>query len=748
MAVSTTVQLERFAPRYGWRNRLLRVDLSERRIWVQPTGDDAERFLGARGLAAKVLWDEYPEPVDPYDPRNPLMVMPGVLTGTRSPYSGRTNICAFSPQCHPYTWFTRASIGADWGAELKRAGYDGLVVTGASDTPVHLVIRDDTVSLLPAESLWGLDTIEAQAAVEAALGKGAKTLTIGPAGERLSRIATIHTATTSVAGQGGFGAVMGAKRLKAITVSASDRRVPVADPERLQALYRAVGQEVSTLRGRGGRLEQMNERLAGEGGGRARAYPCTASCPTPCSLYLSGMSSCYYEQKQEGGMACVSGLFGGNKGIGAAYDWHLGLRDTFELNMYANRLGLNHWDILVGIVPWLRACESHGLLAEINGRPLAWNELGFWHDLLEDMALRRGVGEALAQGGWQAAYALDLGVELMRRHYTGWGYSGHWDGHAAFVNRIVYPFWLVGALHWAMDTRDPASSTHGYVQSVMYYGPLGGVFERRGDPMTWDHMRAIGERVYGRADTLDIASGYEGKAIPAVYHGVRSVMKDCVPTDDQVFPLIYSANSSDHFCRVEGIEGPDVDAALMRAGTGLDWDTAAITRACERALNLERANGVRHFARDRALDERVLPSFEYAENWCNPVLGERQKLDRARFDPVMDDYLRLWLGCRDWLADAGQVGRAGAGRGPRAHDRGRPSRPRAAAGAGARRARAGHLLRAGRKGPHRLTVGVQRGWPPPWEPGVRCAPSVRSFGFTEACHWAWPDPATAPRLAS
>ena len=125
--------LPRYEPMYGWTNRLLRVDLSEGRIWAQETTPMVPDYLGARGFAAKVLWDEYPEPVGPFHPRNPLMVIPGILTGTRAPYSGRTNICAFSPQCYPYTWFTRSSIGSDWGARLKRAGYDGLVVTGASE---------------------------------------------------------------------------------------------------------------------------------------------------------------------------------------------------------------------------------------------------------------------------------------------------------------------------------------------------------------------------------------------------------------------------------------------------------------------------------------------------------------------------------------------------------------------------------------------------------------------------------------
>jgi hypothetical protein len=173
--------------------------------------------------------------------------------------------------------------------------------------------------------------------------------------------------------------------------------------------------------------------------------------------------------------------------------------------------------------------------------------------------------------------------------------------------------------------------------------------------MTWDHMRGIGQRVYGRADTLDALSGYEGKAIPAAYHAVRSVMKDCLPTDDQVFPLIYSDHFEDRFSRVADpdgsglIDGPDVDAAILRAGTGLDWDTAAFEQAAERVLNLERAITIRHWGRTRAMDERVIASFEYDEDRVNPELGVRKKLDRDQFLPVMDEYYRL----RGWDVEMG-----------------------------------------------------------------------------------------------
>ena len=133
----TTAELPRFEPMHAWANRILRVDLSDMRIWAQETTPHVPDYLGARGIAARIAWDEYPEPVGEFDPSNPLMVMTGALTGSRSPYSGRTSVCAFSPQAYPHRWFTRSNIGGRFGRTLKRAGYDGVIVTGASDRPVY-----------------------------------------------------------------------------------------------------------------------------------------------------------------------------------------------------------------------------------------------------------------------------------------------------------------------------------------------------------------------------------------------------------------------------------------------------------------------------------------------------------------------------------------------------------------------------------------------------------------------------------
>ncbi len=107
-------------PGCGWMNRILRIDLSSMQVSSLESKEYLPAFLGGRGLAAKIAWDEYPRPVDPFDEHNPLMIFPGALTGTRSPYSGRTMVCTFSPQAYPHHWFTRSSIGGWIGEGILR----------------------------------------------------------------------------------------------------------------------------------------------------------------------------------------------------------------------------------------------------------------------------------------------------------------------------------------------------------------------------------------------------------------------------------------------------------------------------------------------------------------------------------------------------------------------------------------------------------------------------------------------------
>ncbi|MBN1955100.1 MAG: hypothetical protein JW900_08635, partial [Anaerolineae bacterium] len=107
--------VDRFAHMNAWANRILRIDLDRMRVWARETAPYVPEYLGARGIATRICWEEYPEPVESFAPANPLMVFPGALTGSRSPYSGRTVVCAFSPQGYPHPWFTRSSVGGYFG---------------------------------------------------------------------------------------------------------------------------------------------------------------------------------------------------------------------------------------------------------------------------------------------------------------------------------------------------------------------------------------------------------------------------------------------------------------------------------------------------------------------------------------------------------------------------------------------------------------------------------------------------------
>ena len=657
-----TETVGRFTSIHSWANRILRVDLTTMRIEVQETAPYVPRFLGARGVAARICWDEYPEPVAPFDPTNPLMVFPGALTGSRSPYSGRTNVCAFSPQAYPHPWFTRSSVGGHFGGELKRAGYDGIVVTGAAETPVRIRIRDDEVSILPADDLWGQDTMDTLEALAAAASKRVRSLVIGPAGERLSRIATIHTASSSACGQGGFGAVMGSKNLKAISVAGSGR-VPLARPTTITSIARALARMLAE-EGRtgpvdfGGDIDALNRQLAAEGNGHAVCRACTESCVSPCVAYFRDMPGWVYDRTWSGSWACVGQLFLGSKEhdpppLRSIYAWQLERRAAFELNVLSNRYGLNQFDLLVGMVPWLIACQEAGLISEINGRAINWRSPVFWAEFLRLIAYREGLGDALAEGGWAAAKALHLGESLARRRYPGWGYASHGDGCEG--TQLTFPFWLVSALQWLSDTRDPFSSGHGYLWAADATERAAELDTSTERSAALDRIRAIGQRVYHNADAVDPYSGYRGKACAGYHQTVRAVIKDCVPVDSLTFPLIYSQNAPDHYWRlrdIEGIgeiEGPSIEYHLFVAGTGVDLQEEEFVQAAERICALERALQVRHWARDRRTDEMVLPYFEQTELYQSPFLDKRYGLDREQFTPVVDEFYAL----QGWDAKTG-----------------------------------------------------------------------------------------------
>jgi aldehyde:ferredoxin oxidoreductase len=292
-------------------------------------------------------------------------------------------------------------------------------------------------------------------------------------------------------------------------------------------------------------------------------------------------------------------------------------------------------------VPWLIACQKGGLISDLNGQVMDWRSPAFWAEFLRATAYREGLGDVLAQGGWAAARTLGMGKEAARSLYTGWGHTSHWDGHVA--GGPSFPHWLVSALQWMSDTRDPFNSGHG---SLWAGGANRAASELESDEereAALDKVRAIGQHLYGSADAVDPYGGYSGKGRMGRFHTVRPVILDCVPADDWRFPLIYNRQAPDHYWRleVEGvgeIEGPAVEYQLFRAGTGVDWPEAEFNRAAERVYTMERALQVRHWGRDRRTDEMLQPFFEQSEATQSPFLEKRYGLDRERFKPVLDEF--------------------------------------------------------------------------------------------------------------
>jgi aldehyde:ferredoxin oxidoreductase len=184
--------------------------------------------------------DMIDEDTDPLGPQNPLIWMTGLLTGTRLPSSSRSAFCARSPLTNLWG---ESNVGGFVGVALRDAGYDGVVITGQSETPVYLYIDAEKPELRDARPFWGMNTYETQEQIaQASDDRRLHVACIGPAGEHLVHYAAIMTGDARAAGRTGMGAVMGSKQLKAIAVRSSKNRRPMADPKNFrQAAQRALG---------------------------------------------------------------------------------------------------------------------------------------------------------------------------------------------------------------------------------------------------------------------------------------------------------------------------------------------------------------------------------------------------------------------------------------------------------------------------------------------------------------------------
>ena len=411
--------------RYGSWGKVLRVDLTKGTTSIEEMDEPTfRRHPGGRALIAHYLLTELPKGIDPLGPDNILVFAMGVLTGTPLSGASRHAVGAKSPLTGG---FGEAEVGGFWGAELKRAGWDAIVVTGAAKAPVYLWIKDGDVEIRDAAHLWGMEIMDTEETLKAEVGERlARVCEIGPAGENLVRIAGIVNDYKDIAGRAGLGAVMGSKKLKAIVVKGS-RAVPLHDAAKVKEVGRWVadtlqenhwafhnfgtgmGLDGYTRVGgmavrnyAGGPFEgaaEISAEALVEKGYRVKMEACWA-CSVRCKKVVK-METPYQIDPKYGGIEYEST---------AALGADCGVDDLALLsktNERCNALGLDTIS-LGATVAWVMDLRAKGLLpdAELDGQPVEFGNGKAVLAATDAVAHRRGLGDILAEGSVRAAEKL------------------------------------------------------------------------------------------------------------------------------------------------------------------------------------------------------------------------------------------------------------------------------------------------------------------------------------------------------
>jgi len=421
----------------GYMGKILKVDLTERRVESLPLSEKlAEDYIGGGGIAANIISKMVREEMEPLDDKNPLVFMTGPLTGTIIPWSGRHCVASISPLTGMWG---ESYAGGTWGKELKKAGFDGIVVTGKADEPVYLKIINQTVTIEDASTLKGKDTYETDALLKKYCGGRAKVAAIGEAGENLVKFAAvIHEGPAArTAARCGVGTVMGSKNLKAIVVKGQGK-IEVAEREKLiksikNALPELVTDTEHRLRKaravfsmfvddgrpgvnnwRDGELKGFKESLLKEierHVSEAKPYLC-AGCRVGCveSNVRSGERQTVWEVIAPLGSQC--GITDMNY-----------VRKAYEL---CNRHGIDSISA-GGVISFAMECFEEGIITEedTDGIRLTFGSGDAMLTVLEKVCRREGFGSVLAEGTRKAARLIGAGAEKFALEVKGLEVPAH-----------------------------------------------------------------------------------------------------------------------------------------------------------------------------------------------------------------------------------------------------------------------------------------------------------------------------------
>ena len=559
----------------SFHNRILRVNLTDRTTSVETPGPIYfRRYFGGWNVIADVLLREVPAGSDPLGPHNKLVFAPGVLTGLPISGASRSAVGAKSPLTGA---FGAAEVGGDWGAQLKRAGFDAVIIEGVADEPVYLWIKDGEVEIRDAGHVWGLPTKETEAQLRAELeDKRVQVTMIGPGGENLVRYACVMNSTKDAAGRTGMGAVMGSKKLKAVAVLGT-QGLQAHDQEALMGLAREMAQAVNA----GEQAQGLHTWGTGVGldGGLAGGNLPVRNFRDGEFEGVDNLSADHYMPRigigMEGCFACavrckkvvqvgagehphfeVDPTYGGPEyeSVGALGST-CGVNDIIAVSKATELCNAYSLDtISTGVtIAFAMECFERGLLSleDTEGIDLHFGNGQALVAMVEKIARREGIGNLLAEGSLRAARKIGGGSEVFAVQAKGQEYPMH-EPRLKRGLAIGYAISPTGAdhCHSLHDTGLVNPDEQGFTQN-------GGL------------------RTMGVLEPLALESLGPDKVRAALYHSLRQVSINClclclfVPwsADDQV--------------------------QMVRAATGWDVSAYELFRAGERALTLARVFNAR-----------------------------------------------------------------------------------------------------------------------------------------------------------
>ncbi|HIE15172.1 TPA: aldehyde ferredoxin oxidoreductase, partial [Candidatus Bathyarchaeota archaeon] len=422
----------------GYTGKILRINLTEGRSTIfKVRKEDAVKFIGGSGLAAKIIWEELNPQINPLSPENLLVFMTGPLEGTLVPCSSRYMVAAKSPLTGAWG---EAHASGFWGPELKRAGYDGIILEGKASKPIYIKVENEDIKLLDASHIWGMGCLDTEKILKADHGDKFRVLCIGPAGEHLVRYASVIGDGGRAAGRCGMGAVMGFKNLKAIIVRGTGK-VEISDIDRLRSMIRRLypvmmsfpTTQIHSAYGTNGEMEPFYEygdvpikhftrgewegisKISGEAMAEkiVKGQIACPGCPIGCTRYIK----------------IDYGQFAGLEGKGPEYETvasfgSLLLNDEIEViakaNELCNQYGLDTISTGVSIAFAMELFERRIIDEnDTGGLKLQWGNKDVILRLVEEIGERKGFGDILAEGVRRAAEIIGRGSEKYAMHVKG-----------------------------------------------------------------------------------------------------------------------------------------------------------------------------------------------------------------------------------------------------------------------------------------------------------------------------------------